>query len=261
MIKLKELIALPKLRSPIVLIGMPGIALVGKIAALSVINSLNSTPYGEIYYHDLPPHVIINDAQINMPKIVIYINQSPKSQEHDLIIMTGDYQPTTSLGIYTLSDYICQLCKNLDTYLIISMGAFVPESMGDKRKVYVSSTDKEWIDFFLGSSTQTTVILKGGYISGANGIIPAWSAIHYDIPGVSLLADTPPSFQLQIDPAASKELIRVLNALFQINVDETLLDQKIDRLDQRFSEMMQKELSDIMPKKPDEQEKPQPYIG
>lgn len=254
MIKLKELIAPPELQSPIVLIGMPGIALVGKMAALCITNSLNSTPYGEIYYHDLPPHVIINDAQINMPKIVIYINKISDSHEHDLIIMTGDYQPTTSLGIYALSDYICELCKKFNAYLVVSMGAFVPESIGDKRKVYVSSTDKEWIDFFLGSSTQTTVILKGGYISGANGIIPAWSAIHYDIPGVSILADTLPL--LQIDPAASKELIRVLNALFSLNIDETLLDQKIGQLDQRLEEF-----SDMMQKKQDDQEKQQPYIG
>jgi len=254
MIKLKELMAPQKLKSPIVLIGMPGIALVGKMAALSIINSLKSKLYGEIYYHDLPPHVIINDAQINMPKIVIHINEAPESQKHDLITMTGDYQPTTSLGIYTLSDYICNLCKEFDAYLIVSMGAFVPESINDKRKVYVSSTDKEWIDFFLGSSTHSTVILKGGYISGANGIIPAWSAIHYDIPGVSILADTLPL--LQIDPAASKELVRVLNALFNLNIDETLLDQKISQLDQRLEEY-----SEIMQKKQDDQEKQQPYIG
>ena len=249
MIKLKELTAPPKLRAPIVLIGMPGIALVGKIAALSVVNNLKSTLYGEIYYHDLPPHVIINDAQINMPKIVVYTHTLPKAQDHDLVIITGDYQPTTSLGIYALSDYICNLCKKFEAHLIVSLGAFVPESVGDKRKVYVSSTEKKWIDFFLTSSTHTTVILKGGYISGANGIIPAWSSIHYNIPGVSILADTLPL--LQIDPAASRELIRVLNALFQLNVDETILDQKIDLLEQQMGEQ----------EKRDEQEKPQPYIG
>jgi len=249
MIKLKELTPPPKLRTPIVLVGMPGIALVGKIAALSVVNNLKSILYGQVYYHDLPPHVIINDAQINMPKIEIYTHIAPKTQDHDIIIITGDYQPTTSLGIYALSDYICNLCKKFEAYLIVSLGAFVPESIGDKRKVYVSSTDKKWIEFFLTSSTHSTVILKGGYISGANGIIPAWSAIHYDIPGVSILADTLPL--LQVDPAASRELIRVLNALFHLDVDETILDQKIDLLEQQMGEL----------EKRDEQEKPQPYIG
>ena len=134
------------------------------------------------------------------------------------------------------------------------MGAFVPESMGEKRKVYVSSTQQEWIDFFLESSTQTTVILKGGYISGANGIIPAWSSIHYDIPGVCILADTMPL--LQIDPAASKELARVLNALFKLDIDEDLLDKRIEEI-----ETMTTQFLDIMQKRKEDQEKPQPYIG
>ena len=216
MIKLKELSESPDLRSPIVLCGMPGIALVGKLAALTTINSLKCDLYAELYYHDFPPHVIINQAKINMPKIVIYTKKLPEPSEHDLIIMTGDYQPTSSLGIYALSDYICKLCKRFDTHLVVSMGAFVPESMGDKRKVYVSSTQQQWIDFFLESSTKSCVILKGGYISGANGIIPAWSSIHYEIPGVCILADTMPL--LQIDPAASKELTRVLNALFNLDI-------------------------------------------
>lgn len=254
MLKLKQVMEpAPDLRSPLVLIGMPGIALVGKLATLSVINSLKCDLYGEIYYHDFPPHIIINKAQIKMPKIVLYVKKLPE-QEHDVIVITGDYQPTSSLGIYALSDFICNLCKKFNTHLIVSMGAFVPEAMGTKRNVYVSSTQQEWIDFFLKSTTKTTVILKGGYISGANGIIPAWSAIHYDIPGACILADAMPL--LQIDPAASKELVRVLNALFELDVDESLLDRRIEEIETMTSEFLE-----MMQKRRDDQKKPQPYIG
>ncbi|MHA1263974.1 MAG: PAC2 family protein [Candidatus Helarchaeota archaeon] len=254
MLKLKELMSAPKLRKPIVIIGMPGIALVGKLAALSVINGLKCDLYAEIYYHDFPPHVIINNAKIKMPKIVIYSKRLPDSYDHDIIAMTGDYQPTTSLGIYSLSDFICNFVKKFGAHLIVSLGAFVPESMGTKRKVYVSSTQKKWIDFFLESPTDTTVPLKGGYISGANGIIPAWSAIHYDIPGVCILADAMPL--LQIDPAASKELIRVLNALFHLNIEENILDQRIEEIETITSEFLE-----LMQKKREDQKRPQPYIG
>lgn len=254
MLKLKEISNAPDLRSPILLIGMPGIALVGKLATLSVINSLKCDLYSEIYYHDFPPHVIINEAQIKMPKIMVYTKKLPESYEHDLIVMTGDYQPTSSMGIYSLSDFICQFAKKFTTHLIVSMGAFVPESMGPKRKVYISSTDPNWIDFFLASPTQTTVVLKGGYISGANGIIPAWSAIHYDIPGVCILADAMPL--LQIDPAASKELIRVLNALFTLKIEEEILDQRIEEIQSMTSEFME-----MVQKQREDQDKPQPYIG
>ncbi|NVM31605.1 MAG: PAC2 family protein [Candidatus Helarchaeota archaeon] len=254
MLKLKELTDPPDLRSPLVLIGMPGIALVGKLATLSVISSLKCDLYAEIYYHDFPPHVIINQAKIKMPKIVIHTHKLPESYEHDLIVITGDYQPTSSLGIYALSDFICKLCKKFDVHLIVSMGAFVPESMGSKRNVYVSSTQKKWVDFFLESSTKTTVVLKGGYISGANGIIPAWSAIHYDIPGACILADAMPL--LQIDPAASKELVRVLNALFELKVDEALLDQRIEEIESMTSEFLER-----IQRQREDKQRPQPYIG
>ena len=254
MIKLKEISESPELREPLVLIGMPGIALVGKLAVLSVIQSLKCDLYAEIYYHDFPPHIIINQAKINMPKIGIYMKKLPKTADRDIIVITGDYQPTTSLGIYSLSDFICKICKKFNTHLIVSTGAFVPEAVGDKRNVYVSSTQKEWIDFFLGSPTETTVILKNGYISGANGIIPAWSAIHYDIPGVCILADALPL--LQIDPAASKELVRVLNALFNLEVDESFLDKRIEEIEMLTTDFLEK-----IQKEKEDREKPQPYIG
>ena len=239
MIKKKSLQEIPKLESPIALVGMPGIAMVGKLAVMNIVSSLHAIESSEVYYEDLPPHVIIDEiGEMKLPKVTIfYIKNSEMS--NDLLILTSDYQPLSSAGIYQLSDYVCGLCKKMEVINVISTGAFVPESLKEPyRRVYVSGTSKEFIDFFLESKTGKVVLMKGGYISGANGIIPAWSKVHYDIDGACLLADALPMHAL--DPTASKAIVEVLNERYNFKADITELDKRIEEVEFVSSEIKRK---------------------
>ena len=217
-----------KSKSPIILIGMPGIAMVGRMAALNFIKALDAKEYKRIYYHDFPPHSIVNDkGEMTMPKVSLYYWKNKDS--HDLIIISADYQPSTSLGIYELSDYLCKYCNELNAKWIIALGAFVPEEpVIENRKVYISGSDNELVKFLLDSSEGNPIVLCGGFITGANGIIPVWCNIQYNIPGACLLADTLPYHQ--IDPNASKELVIIVNDRLDLNVNFEFLEKRIKQV-------------------------------
>lgn len=239
MIKLRSLIEIPELDKPLALIGMPGIAMVGKLAIINIVNSLNAIESSEVYYEDLPPHVIIDESgEMKLPRVTVFHIKNPEL-EHDLLLLTSDYQPTSSAGIYQLSDYICGFCQKKGVINIIATGAFVPESFNESnRKVYVSGTSQNFINFFLESKTGKAILLKGGYISGANGIIPAWAKAHYDIDGACLLADAIPMQPL--DPVASKAIVEVLNERYNLNSDIEALDKQIEEVELVSSELKKK---------------------
>jgi len=220
--------------NPIVLIGMPGIAMVGRMAVLNFIKGLEATEYKQIYYYDFPPHAMVGkNGEMTMPKVSLYYwknNKSGDENANNLIMITADYQPSSGQGIYELSDYICKYCSEINAKYIIALGAFVPEEpVTENRKVYISGSDKDLINFLKASEVGRLTILESGFITGANGIIPAWCNINYNIPGACLLADTLP--YPQIDPSASKELVLVLRNRLKVDVNLDFLESKIKQIE------------------------------
>ena len=103
-------------------------------------------------------------------------------------------------------------------------------------------TVQEIINFFLKSKTGLTKLMNGGYIAGANGVVPAWGSIHYGMNGVSLLAEAFP--MLQRDPRASRSIFEILNELYQLGGDLSKFDKEIEEI-----EAVSKDLEDYLQKK------------
>ncbi|MHC1591826.1 MAG: PAC2 family protein [Candidatus Helarchaeales archaeon] len=238
---------------PIVLIGFPGIAMVGKLAVLNIAKTLNAVPARAIYFSDFPPQAIISqEGFMQIPKATI--NLARDVGEQDVLIISADFQPISQAGIYQFSDYICKSCKEMNVQTVISTGAFVPQGqITSERKVYVSGTSKKIIEFLLESKSARTVLFKGGYITGANGVIPAWASIHYGMDGACLLADA--LSMLQFDPKASKTLVQVISERFNLPMNVEDLDREIENI-----EVIATQLTEAM-KQEKKDPKFQPYFG
>ncbi|NHI91095.1 MAG: hypothetical protein EAX96_01245 [Candidatus Lokiarchaeota archaeon] len=236
------------LDNPIIIIGFPGIAMVGKFAVLNLVGQFKAESMFRIYYDDMPAQAMVAfSAKIRLPRTTFYCISGDKrealSLKRDIVIITADEQPSSSAGIYYFADYICKKCHELGAKEIIATGAFVPENITqEKRMVYVSGTSKKIIDFFLKSKSGLTKLMNGGYIAGANGVIPAWANIHYGMDGVCLLAEAFP--MLQRDPRASRSIFIVLNELYDLNGDISKFDKEIEEI-----EAVSQELQDYLQKK------------
>ncbi|MDO8056005.1 MAG: PAC2 family protein, partial [Candidatus Hermodarchaeota archaeon] len=113
MIEIIWLQEVTNLRAPIALVGMPGIASVGKLAIEVLIRSLEAEPLVQLLSDDFPPHVMINeDGMMKIPECQIFLHRS-KELKHDILMVSGDFQPSTSQGIYEFSDRIAETFKKL----------------------------------------------------------------------------------------------------------------------------------------------------
>jgi proteasome assembly chaperone (PAC2) family protein len=79
-----------------------------------------------------------------------------------------------------------------------------------------------------------TKLYEGGYISGANGILPAWAGAKGYAPGICILAETLPLPMMTLDPRSSKALVTILKDYFSIDMDFSKLNEKIKEMEQIF---------------------------
>jgi proteasome assembly chaperone (PAC2) family protein len=234
---------------------MPGVANVGKTAALAIARSLKSAKIAEIFCTDSPPSVEIKkDGRPKLPHGLLYFSSRDDSPR-DVFVFTGDFQPSNNVGQYEYSDFIASTCKKYKVELLVALAASVCGFIPVERRVWVTGTSSEMVELF--SKNKTTKVFKGATISGVNGLAPVVANIGYGIDGVCLLADTYPL--LTEDPMASKCLLEVVRDQLQVPVDVLILDKKVKRMQQELVRI-ESELTK-RPAKSGKATKPPEYFG
>ncbi|MGQ4833122.1 MAG: PAC2 family protein [Candidatus Asgardarchaeia archaeon] len=226
---IKEYVPLSKeeLRSPIVVIGLPGIGLVGKIAVDTIIEYSNPKKIADLYPFDFPPRVVVDSNGIPKAiKVSIYLWK--RNEEPDIILITSDAQPYSIEGQYKLAKDLLEYLNKIKVSAIIACAASVTPVIEGNPKVHVTTASKDLMNRFL--KHPLTIPFKNGIISGGNGLIPVLAQEIYGITGACLLAETQ-GIGDQIDPKASKSIILVLNDIYGLNVELDKLDEKIKILE------------------------------
>ncbi len=223
---------LSKLKDPIVIVGWPGIALVAKLAITAIKDSIKADLFMEIECFDFPPKTTVEKGILTIPKAEVYYKSR---SDNDFFILTAEYQPQTSEGVFEFSRIFCDEMSELTDRKIkmyVSAGALVSDSMSDNPFVHVCGTDKDVTQSFL--KFERTKLMDGGVIAGANGILPAWAGLKGHAPGVCLLAETMPLPMMNIDPRASKALVSLLKSYFNIDMNFDELNKKITEMENIF---------------------------
>ncbi len=226
-----------ELNNPIVLIGWPGIALVGKIALTAIRDSIDSQLFLKIQFFDFPPKSSVEDGSLEIPMAKLYYKAR---QEGDLLILTADYQPKSSEGVFEFSQKFCEKLDELTNGNIksyISMGAMISEDQNESM-IHVSGTDEDTVNQFL--KFENTKKMEKGVIAGANGILPAWAGNNGYAPGICLLSETMPLQMINLDPRASKSLVTLLKDYLNIDMDYSELDKKIEEMEDMIDKFKQK---------------------
>lgn len=176
--------------NPVVILGMPGIADVGKFAIDTLIGQLDAQNYMDIIFDDYPAGAIVDDSLLSAPKAEILYWKDP-NEKRDIILITADAQSLTPKGIYKISNFLTEIIYNSGIKLIIALGAYPINSnkLNSKiPKIFVSSTNKELLGTYLESNNCERI--QKGVIIGANGLIPTLAKARFNIDGLVLLAET-----------------------------------------------------------------------
>ena len=136
---------------PLCILGMPGIADVGKFALDSLIGQLNAKNLLDIIFDDYPAGAIVDDSLLSAPKAEILYWKDP-NELRDIILITADAQSLTPKGIYKISNFLTEIINKYGIKLIIALGAYPVNSRKINNtlpRIYLSSTNQELLDHYL----------------------------------------------------------------------------------------------------------------
>jgi uncharacterized protein (TIGR00162 family) len=216
---------LPIFKKPTLIVGLPGIANVGKIAADLIIDEVKAKPLYDIFSHDLPNSVFVNDSNlIELPTIEMYAKK--RNGKGDLLILTGDVQPADERSSYEFCEAVLEIAEKLGVELIITLGGIGLAEVPKKPQVFVTGNSTEIITkFSKGIKLNEKLYGIVGPIIGVSGLLVGL-AKKKDISAVCMLAETlgHPAY---LGIKGARETVKALNKKLGLNIKISDLDKEI----------------------------------
>lgn len=248
----------PRLNDPIFIEGLPGIGLVGKLAADHLIQELNAKKLADLYSPHFMHQVLVRkDSTVELMRNEFYYWKNENGR--DLIIITGDTQvpPTDSYGHFEVVGKMLDFVAEFGAREIITMGGFqVPELQGEPR-VLVSFSDLEALEYYKPLLKDLPVIFRedeGGAIVGAAGLLLGIGKLR-GMRGACFLGE---SLGYIVDAKAAKAVLQVVANVLGIEVDMSALDERAretEEILQKVQEMQRAMLEQEMPQRGEEEDR------
>ena len=223
-------------KNPILIEGLPGLGLVGKIAIRYLIKQLKAQKFAYLYSPHFPYFVLVSKkGSVRLLRGSFYYWKNNVGK-NDLLLFTGDSQSQTIEGQYEISDRMLEFSKNHDVKTIVTIGGYRVET-DEKPKVFVAATSPE----ILAQATKGGAVVSdsGSPIVGTAGLILGLARFK-KIEALCLLGETRGYLP---DPMAAKSVLEVLKATFGFDVDLTGLNEdiaKAEKMVQRLQTIEEK---------------------
>jgi len=221
-----------ELKSPILIEGLPGMGMVGSIAARYLIDQLAAKKFAELYSPYFPYYVVVNKkggARLLRGEFYFWRNEDGGN---DLILLTGDSQAQTIEGQYRVSDRILDFAVDHGVKTIVTIGGYRREAKEAPTVVAVSAS-RELLD--KASKAGATASPPGNPIVGTAGLLLGMAGFR-NIDALCLLGETRGYLP---DPKAAKSVLSVLQKILGIRVDLSGLDREIEKSEE-IAERMRK---------------------
>jgi uncharacterized protein (TIGR00162 family) len=209
-----------ELNKPVLIEGLPGLGLVGKIAIRYLIKKLKAKKFAHLYSPHFPYFVLVNKkGNVRLLRGVFYYWKNEKGP-NDLILFTGDSQSQTIEGQYEIADRMLDFSKKNNVKTIVTIGGYRMEAK-EKPNVFVASTSQELLDKALDAGA--AVSSSGSPIVGTAGLILGLARFK-KIGALCLLGETRGYLP---DPLAARSVLEVLKSAFNFEVDLDDLNEEI----------------------------------
>jgi hypothetical protein len=231
------------LKSPILIEGLPGIGLVGKLAADNIIKELKAVKFAELYSPDFPPQVVIEgDSTVRLLRDEFYYWKADHKDQSDLIILVGDHQGMTPQSFFSIAGNILDFAEHYKTKTLITLGGLAVGKMSKSPKVYGAVNSKPLVRDF----KKYGVLFEkktGQGIVGAAGLLLGLSQLR-GIKGICLMGETHGNY---VDPKAAKSVLEVLKGYLKLNLKLDDLDKKAQETEEMITRFEQIQKSQQQP--------------
>ena len=191
--------------NPILVEGLPGLGLVGKIAIRYLIKKLKAKKFAHLYSPHFPYFVLVNKkGNVRLLRGAFYFWKN-ENGPNDLILFTGDSQSQTIEGQYEIADRMLDFSQKHNVKTIITIGGYRMETQ-DKPNVFVAATDQTLLDKALAAGA--AISSSGSPIVGTAGLILGLARFK-KIDAICLLGETRGYLP---DPLAARSVLEVLKS-------------------------------------------------
>ena len=209
--------------NPILIEGLPGLGLVGKIAIRYLIKQLKAQKFAYLYSPHFPYFVLVNKkGNVRLLRGAFYYVKT--EGPNDVLLFTGDSQSQTIEGQYEIADKMLAFAKKHNVKTIATIGGYRMETQG-KPKVIVAGTNQPILDKALAAGAMVSP--TGSPIVGTAGLILGLARFK-KIDALCLLGETRGYLP---DPLAARSVIEVLKNMFNLNIDLAGIDEEISKAD------------------------------
>lgn len=248
------------LKNPILIQGLPGVGNVGKLGVTHMISELNAEKFAELYSYTFPYHVLVdNNGILRLLRNEFWFAQLSKSGgEHDIILLTGDYQSQTPEGQYEIVNLILDLAEKLRVSQIYTLGGYATGSVSKNPKVFGTATDLSLIKHLKEENVEINE--SGGPIVGASGLLLGLGKMR-GIEGACLLGETS---GFMADALSAKVVLEKLIKLVKIDLDLGSLELKAQKIEEAISYMKRRQRPGVRGRpdiESDEEKDDLSYIG
>ncbi len=221
----------PRLKKPILVEGLPGVGLVGRLAAEQLVNELDAQPFAVMRSCYFPPQVIVDDrGEISMFENTFYYWKNKKGK-NDLIILMGDHQGLSADSHYEVSEAAVKLAYKYNTKMLYTLGGFGTGRMTKKPRIFGAVTDQK----LKKQLEKQGVLFKGGptFIVGAAGLMLGIGK-EYGMKGACLMGETHGAYA---DPNSAEHVLKVLTNLIKIKISYAGLEKMAKEIDKEFEKI------------------------
>ena len=221
---------IPKLKSSILIEGLPGIGNVGKVTVDFMIDELNAVKLLEIFSYSFPHSVFIGEENLaELPSISLYYKKMP-GKNNDLLFLAGDIQPVEDVACYEFCDKILDIVNKIGTEEIVTLGGIGLNEIPEKPKVYVTGNNKDVIKRYAnGSKVITKLYGVVGPIIGVSGVLIGLSK-RKNIDAVAMLAETF-GHPMYIGMKGAREILKILIKKNSLKINMKELNKEINRIE------------------------------
>ena len=219
-----------ELNNPILVEGLPGLGLVGKIAIRYLVKMLKAEKLAYIYSPHFPYFVLVSrKGNVRLLRGTFYFWKD-KNRNNDLVLFTGDSQAQTIEGQYEISSSILSFASKYNVKIIITIGGYRMEAK-DKPKVVAAATSPELLNKAQRAGAEISP--TGSPIVGTAGLILGLS--HFKkIDALCLLGETRGYLP---DPKSAKSVLEVLQSFLGSEVSLAGLDEEIAKADKMVTRL------------------------
>lgn len=220
-----------KPKNPILIEGLPGLGMVGRIATRYLVKQLKAEKFAVLYSPHFPYYVVVNKkGNVRLLRGEFHYWKNPSG--NDVILFTGDSQAQTIEGQYEIAEAILNFAEKHQAKTIITLGGYRKEAE-EMPNVVATATDAETLNKAIEAEASHSP--PGNPIVGTAGLLVGMAKFK-GISALCLLGETRGYLP---DPKAAKSLLMVLQKLLKITVDLDGLDKEIVKSEKILEKMRQ----------------------